>query len=101
MIPFFTYIGWISPLKDESFIANKTEPRTHEIPPIMIVSGAPIAWAKLPANKLPKGIMPKAVLHRESQKTRDKENIMSPMPKKIELMTITFNSPNTLFREAR
>ncbi len=58
MIPILAYIGRIIPLNDESLLAKISEPKTHEIPHMIRVFGAPILLARLPASKLPNGAVP-------------------------------------------
>ncbi len=57
-IPFFTYIGRTISLNKGSFFVNKSEPKMHEVPPMIKVLGAPTLLAMKPADKLPKGVIP-------------------------------------------
>ena len=45
--------------KRESRLVKMVAPRTVAIPPHSKVAGVPIRLARVPASKLPKGVMPK------------------------------------------
>jgi hypothetical protein len=45
-------------LKAGSFLAKRSAPKMQEIPPIIVVPGAPMTLARMPAKRLPKGTIP-------------------------------------------